>query len=320
LAQTTVEFILHREFVKDGDYDVSIDGRVAKINVIRVQNVEAMQKVVMDDLVSEGTVEMSHDYHGVVNISKIRLILPFVIDISSRNSNEPPTLKKRCIPYLNRLREVVRYHTNKYWMAPVSEHDITYFRILEEIEDSGRKRRGFALIFDSLVFPIQINEEAQVMKHINDMLLKGHKPPMSINLLLDSFNYFATGQFNEAVIIANIGMEAFVDEFITDVLSQKYSNQTDLNKKMNEALSGRFHRLIRKNFFKDLSDAELRGKNDAIYIKFCSARETRRSVMHARVRQIEESESLQAINDVRSVIKYILDNQKDMINWLHTKY
>ena len=274
----------------------------------------------MDDLVSEGTVEMSHDYHGVVNIFKIRVILPFVIDVSSGNADEPPALKKKCIPYLNRLREVVRYYTNKYWIAPVSEHDITYFRILEEVNESGQKRRGFALIFDSLVFPVQINEESGVMKHITDMLLRGLKPSTSMNLLLDSFNYFATGQFNEAVILANIGMEAFADEFITDVLRHKYSNQTELNKKVNDALSGKFHHVVRRNFFKDLSDAELRKKNDVIYLKFDSARKTRRSVMHARVKQIEESQSLQAISNVRDAIKYILDNKKDMMDWLYTKY
>jgi hypothetical protein len=117
LAHTTVEFILHRDFVKDGDYDVSINGKVAKVNVARIQNKEGLQKVVMDDLVSEGTVDMSHDYHGVVNISKIRITLPYFVDRSSDKSDEPPALKKRCIPYLNRLREVTRYLTNKYWIA-----------------------------------------------------------------------------------------------------------------------------------------------------------------------------------------------------------
>jgi hypothetical protein len=204
--------------------------------------------------------------------------------------------------------------------STVSEHDIIYFRILEEVNDSGQKTRGFALIFDSLVFPIQIKEESEVMRYITDMLVNDNKPPTSVNLLLDSFNYYATGQFNEAVILANIGLEAFVDEFITGVFRKKYNAYTEVNEKADEALSGKFHRVMRRNFFNDLSDAELRKKGDPIYLKFDNARETRRTVMHAHVKQVEESDSLQAINNVREVIKYILDNQQGIINWVLQKY
>jgi DNA-dependent RNA polymerase auxiliary subunit epsilon len=101
---------------------------------------------------------------------------------------------------------------------------------------------------------------------------------------------------------------------------QKYIDHINFNEKANQALSGKFHHVMRRNFFKDLSDAELREKNNALYLKFDNAREIRRTVMHARVKQIEEIESLQAINNVREVIKHILDNQEDMKKWILQKY
>lgn len=56
MGKITVEYILHREFVKEGKYDVKRNNIIAKITVTRIQNIESMEKM-MGKLKSMGKVE-----------------------------------------------------------------------------------------------------------------------------------------------------------------------------------------------------------------------------------------------------------------------
>ena len=161
MGKITTEFILHREFIREGEYNVKKDGIVAKITVTRIQNKESMQKM-MGQLESMGRVETTHHYHGVINISKIRITLPY-----HKEFGEPVEFKKECIPFLNRLIEVVRYKTKAYWITPLTDHDIRYFDIVENVDDTGKTTHGFSFVPNALVFPVCVIDQIDVQQDIS---------------------------------------------------------------------------------------------------------------------------------------------------------
>lgn len=125
ILSAKVQFVLHREFVDEGQYTVNVGGLSSLITVKRIQNVESMNTAHMDDLEFFGTVASTHDYHGVFNISEITIYLKYL------NMDVIKDVRKTCISYLNKLVQVVRLHTRRYWLEPVTEPDIQYIRMVE---------------------------------------------------------------------------------------------------------------------------------------------------------------------------------------------
>jgi hypothetical protein len=60
-------------------------------------------------------------------------------------------------------------------------------------------------------------------------------------LFLDSYNYFATSQFNLAVIIANTALEIFIEEYLRATISEKYESLEQVKDKLSQALKGNLH-------------------------------------------------------------------------------
>ena len=135
MGQITVEFILHRAFF-DGEYTINVDATSATIKIDKIQNNESILKVSMGDFQFFGKQDQVADYHGVTNIYKVKMTFP---SYDKNDLFESTSLKKECIRYLNPLLETIRYHTKDYWLDRLNEHDIQYFRILEEVDNSGKK-------------------------------------------------------------------------------------------------------------------------------------------------------------------------------------
>jgi hypothetical protein len=95
-SETEIEFILHRPFVKEGDYKVQQNGQIALIKVSRIQNVESLQKIFVGMEII-GTLEISHDYHGIGNIWKITMTIPYVPKADASRQ-----FVQQCLRYLNR--------------------------------------------------------------------------------------------------------------------------------------------------------------------------------------------------------------------------
>jgi len=157
---------------------------------------------------------------------------------------------------LNRLIEVVRYKTNKYWIPPINEHDIIFFNVLEKVDDAGKKRTGWVLVPDGLVLPLDAKNQTDVQDEIAEMLKNERVVPVFANLLLDSFNYFATGRFNESVIVANIALEEMVKNHLYDKLvREKGYSEEESEKEISAIFSDRkergkrgLHRVMSINF------------------------------------------------------------------------
>lgn len=298
--KTTIEFTIHRPFVKEGDYNVYVNGKIASIRVTRIQNNDSLRKM-FEDMEFSGSIEISHDYHGVANIWKISMTVPHV-----PTPNDTRLFVQECLKYLNRLVEVVRYKTKKYWITPISSHDIIYAKIIDMDTDSGKHKTGF-LMPEISVYPIQYLDETNMMSNITDMLASEKSIYMSENLILDSYNYFSTGAYNEAVIISNLALEVFVDEYIAEILQRKYRTETILSEKIDAAVEGKFHKVMRRNFFDDRNHESLK-KTEPVYLKFCEVRDIRRKVMHPHASKIDIDTAFRVINKVSDVQQFLISN------------
>jgi hypothetical protein len=136
-SAVTLKFTLHRGFVADGKYDVYVGGKKAIIEVKRERNSYALQKIFRR--FTPLTPLEEYDIHGIVNICHItmKLSLPFKL---VNNSNQSDDIKSECLKYLNRLVEVVRYKTRKYWLLPVINNELLYADISYLIDASGRRK------------------------------------------------------------------------------------------------------------------------------------------------------------------------------------
>ena len=174
----------------------------------------------------------------------------------------------------NRLIEVVRYQTTKYWITPINEHDIIFFEVLENVDDSGKKRTGWIHTPDALVFPIYTKNQRDVQGEIAEMLNKEYLVRVYENLLLDSFYYFATGRFNESVIIANIALEEMVKNYLYDKLvNENGYSEEEADKKISAIFSDKkvagkrgLHKAMSINFKE--TDGRSLEDNSELWFKF----------------------------------------------------
>ena len=79
MGYTTAQFVLHRDFVDEGDYDIWLNGIMARVKVERIQNIEGMQKI-MEGFQFLGTVDMTHDQYGIFSIFKVTITLPYYLE------------------------------------------------------------------------------------------------------------------------------------------------------------------------------------------------------------------------------------------------
>jgi hypothetical protein len=142
-----------------------------------------------------------------------------------------------CITYLNRLLDVVKYLTNKYWLAPLSSRDL-YVDNVETIPDIGERRIHLGMGPKSFnPFNLLITEQSQLKREIDQILLKEKKIPFFNSTFLDSFNAFDTRRFNEAVIIINAAFEGYVADFLISKLMKKGYSEEDAKKDVGRRFS-----------------------------------------------------------------------------------
>jgi hypothetical protein len=48
MGKTIAQFVLHRNLVDEGDYDIWLNGVKARVKVERIQNIESMEKIMED--------------------------------------------------------------------------------------------------------------------------------------------------------------------------------------------------------------------------------------------------------------------------------
>ena len=162
---------------------------------------------------------------------------------------------------------------------------------------------------------IQMREESSVKTEILSMLEKGQKIPPYENLALDSFNYYSTGQFNEAVILMNIAFEEFVKQFLFEKLIAKQNLQADeAGRKINQIFSHKkkegktgMHKVMTVDF-KEIDGRSLE-QHPELWCKFNSARITRKNTMHPNTTIIRMDTATNTIQSLLDIIRWIVSNQ-----------
>jgi len=137
IAYLTLPFAL----LDDGTYKVALDDKEAIIMLQRENTISRQAQLMGGEfIVPHGaTMKMENDFYGLVDITRIQIELPFLIrsthvreigdgrleDISHDNHNN---VQKICVNYLNRLIEVIRWQTRRFWI-----HNLAGTCVFEQI-------------------------------------------------------------------------------------------------------------------------------------------------------------------------------------------
>lgn len=294
-------------FVDEGVYDVSLNGKIAKITIKLLQNFGGMKLLGLNiDTTGSGRVTFNPDLHGVANYSQIEIEFPY-----STNFDEDFTkvrartysLKQDCVFYLNRLIEVVRIHTNQYSIQKIKEIDIISPIQEEIIDENNKKRHSSSWDFQTRNFPIKMNEQAKVNEKILKSLLNESDIAVHNNLFLDAINYYVNGDFNQAVIIMNISLEVFVSEYLFQILLIQGLNYADAKKKVSKYFSDTFHKVMDKAFL-DIEERSLKN-NEILWKKFNESRQIRKNAIHPHTKKLSDKEAFETMIKIIEIIHWI---------------
>jgi len=302
LAKQIVEFKIPKVFADDETYEVKINDDLIKITTRLEQNTSGLEN--LTGLKAHGNVKLSADNKGIFNITKITIEFPFLIgkkiDIGSGMN-----VKQNCVLCINRLIEVIRFETRKYWITPISEHDILGYSTYR-IDDDGKRIDEFLQDFGSgLGFPITEIEQSQVNESINRKLKEGIDVKIYHNLFLDSVNYYITRRFHEAVILSNTALEFLTFSYLNFIINKRFENNEDK----------------KKNLLKKIKDAHLNPKLSTVFFeiagdslknynypwsKYDYARKMRTKLIHGYGGRISEKETRDTLTYISETMHWIL--------------
>lgn len=119
-----VSLIVPFTFASEGVYNVSLDSKKVSIDIKYIRNDEKVNEI--KGITTLGDAKLfPDDPTGTVNISKI--VINFhdlnqetVADAMNLPGGMGNQMKEYCIKYLNRLIEVIRFTTQRYWIRRIS--------------------------------------------------------------------------------------------------------------------------------------------------------------------------------------------------------
>jgi len=271
MQKTIVYLTLPFALLDDGTYNVSLDNKKAII-ILKRENTVSRQGQMMGGqfMVPQGaTMKMENDFYGLVDITRIKIELPFLIrsttvrdkgdgtleDISHDNHNN---VQKVCLNYLNRLIEVIRWHTRRFWIHNLAGSDV-YLNKFDLFDHDGRNVGGQEHLQPILtLFNLPNNSENQSNKQnqIKSSLESDERIPVHDSLYLDALHDFSQGRFNKAVMIINTGLESATTEYLLQQLIKNGMPRDDAKKKIDKILSfgiklnrkSGFHKILTEGF------------------------------------------------------------------------
>jgi hypothetical protein len=186
----------------------------------------------------------------------------------------------------------------------ITQKDIDIFGIKTD-SDSEIQPSVFKLGFgEGFIFePLPIYEQSNRKNLIDEILIKGQRLHLSDNLVFDALNNFFSGKFSEAIIIINISLEVFVEEFLTKKYKAQGNDESTTNKLVDKLFDGKFHTTFRKAFFEGMSDTKR--KNHEIWIKFENIRIKRKQVVHPHTKIPSYVETNKVLLDVIAIRNWI---------------
>ncbi len=256
MGETTLSFYLPFEIVDDGEYQVSIGGREAPLNIKREQRCnEDFEKLSGFAVEGTGSVTITRDPWGISGFTRVVVRIPRYVPFEE--------CRLEAQRYLNRLIQVWRFFTRYHWLPYVADDAILSF----EIQEAKRKSEaifGFG-VFNKFFYPSRTIEPNRVIASIRAGLSDELRIPIHEELRLTARDHFDKGQFNLAVIEMNIAFESLTAEILRSRLKETGLSDRDVEKRMDRYLPSSMHqleraRLVRKNsvhpYIRDLQAGE----------------------------------------------------------------
>jgi len=306
MAEILVKLVVPFTFSDEGEYRIRLRDRTSILNIRYVENNEGIEKT--KGMHIHGSPQIiPDDPHGLYYISEVDMSIPLLPTEKSEDwLMDNSVVSYVCLKYLNRLTEVIRFTTHRYWIKMITMKDIDIFKVElkngEQPQPSVTQLLGYPTGFN--FEPLPIHAQAAKKGLIEKILVKGHRLPLSENLILDSLNYFHSGKFSEAIITINISLEVFVEGFLIDRYTAEGNDEKTANERVDKMFDGKFHTTMRKAFFDNMTDDE-RNKHD-MWIKFDNIRKKRKNVIHPHTKIPSHAETYQLFLDVISIRDWVL--------------
>jgi len=300
MNKTRVSFCLPFELVDEGEYSVSLDGRVATIKVSVIsRSKEDFEKVtgMTYETSGSGSVRITPDIHGVSVISEIHVEVPYYVDMENCVSE--------VLRYLNRLVDVWRFATIKFWIPYVSDRDIFTVN-WETIDDSGKGKRGFMFgsASPSIIYSLKTCEANKVMDTIKELLSNEMKIPTYEILRLNARNHLVNGEYNLAVIEMNTALEVLVATFLAIKLREQRLSKEEIDNRLRKYLSDySLHKLLDK-VLREVNGRSL--KDSDLWDDFEMARLARKNVIHPWVKVLRREDSEKVLLSIEQIMRWIL--------------
>lgn len=327
VAYLTLPFAL----LDDGTYNVSLDDKEAII-LLRRENTISRQAQLMGGqfIVPPGaTMKMENDFYGLVDITRIRIELPFLIrstefrersdgkidDISHDNHNN---VQKICVNYLNRLIEVIRWQTRRFWIHNLAGTDV-YLNKFDLFDHDGRnlgRQVQMQPILTLSELPSDAVNQSNKRNQIETSLASNERIPVHDTLYLDALQDFSQGKFNKAVMIINTGLESAITEYLLQQLIKSEMPREDAKKKIDQFLKFGKKRNGKTGFGKILTEdfKEVTGRSledePELWAGFKDARLKRKTTIHPYVGKLSEIQARKTINDILNVINWALEEER----------
>lgn len=327
MVKTIARFTLPFALLDDGTYDVSLNGIVAKITTHRENTVSRQAQMMgMEAMIPQGgTLTMENDFYGLVNITRIQVELPYLIHptrtrnlgdgrLEDLSHDNHINVQRDCLLYLNRLIEVIRWQTRRYWIHNLSGTDI-YLNSFDLFDNNERNVGGqihgqpIYTLFNLPNFALNQSDRKQ---EIDTTLKNEERIPVHDALYLDALHDFSQGRFNKAVMVINTALESATTEFLLQSLLSKGESKDDAKKKIDQILkfgkkkngkSG-FHKILTEDF-KEITGRSLEGEQE-LWLGFNDARLKRKTTLHPYIGQLSEEVAKKAIIDVLKVMNWVL--------------
>lgn len=294
--------------VPDGIYMVKVGKHIARIAIIRVQREQ------VEGFTGTGNIQMQFDKYGKSSFSKIRMTLPWRIDLSERGRKlllltVPPRHKAKeiLLRFLNRFIETVRYVTEEYWVEHARYQDIVAYEMF--YWDGKKEYTAGLILLDTGVgglklgagHPFQIKAEKR--QKLNNILVKELELDVSKIFLLNAKDACLQEDFRYAIIEAVTALEIVLYRFI-----RRRGEKLGIPSKIVEkyivgpkgvGLTGNITEVL-KDFTKDLEQFD-----DAIVSKCKGAITTRNSILHKRLLEVASTETEERIIAIEEMIAYL---------------
>lgn len=311
MARTTVSLALPYTFCDEGKYIVSLNGKQADVTVEYIQTTETLDKITGMKTTGKMTI-VPDDPEGLANFSKIIMQLPFLTPHAFAEKvdfdNAPNIFEEttnECARYLNRLREVIRYVTRRYWIRDIAKNHIRIHSIRVE-QDDGKSRTHMLLIPPvNHNFPISIREQEGVNTEIQLMLTNENIIPLPERLYADSLNFFGNGRYQEAIVNSNTALEVAVFEQVKKIAESDGKGDVEVERVVDKIFKPRkFETQVKRAFFGNITQQDF--EQTDICKNLREIRDKRGNAIHPGVHFFSESEAKIQLIKIHQVIIWVL--------------